>query len=239
MIQIPKDGYWHCKIMIDKNTFPIYLYDKSFYYLNENIVKFYRQNKEFVIDGHRIENREKIKYIKIVHSDQKYITYGIEKKYYFDFPLVFENGKDFTNDLLHSEEYDVFFKEINKSNDNSSNTNTININNINQQQQMQSQSQQISIEKIIELQDTFAELRKELKTNKNIDCEEMKETQDALDELSQNSPTEQKNKAFTKLRRFINTVSSVIDKTSKAFELFEKLKKIYNYIAPVIGLMLI
>ena len=69
--------------------------------------------------------------------------------------------------------------------------------------------------------------------------EEMKETQDALDELSQNSTTEQKNKAFTKLRRFINTFSSVIDKTSKAFELFEKLKKIYNYIAPVIGLMLI
>ena len=233
MIEIPKTGYWHCKIMIDKSSFPIYLYDKSFSYLNENIVKFYRQNKEFVIDGHRIENREKIKYIKIVHSDQKYTTYGIEKKYYFDFPLVFEEGKDFTNDLLHSEEYDDFFKEINKSSDNS-NTNTININNINQQQQIQSQSQQITINQIIELQDTFAELRRALKTNKNIDCEEMKETQDALDELSQNSTIEQKNKAFTKLRRFINTVSSVIDKTSKAFELFEKLKKIVTIIGLIV-----
>lgn len=206
MIQIPKDGYWHCKVeymmveYCEKNM--------SFDTLIRAIISPYKQKEDIIIGGHVIKNKF-VQRINIYHSN---------RKNFLDTEISINN----------------LFKYIKIDNKQNSKKSQININNINQQQQMQSQAQQISIEQIVELQDTFAELRKELKTNKNIDCEEMKETQDALDELSQNSTIEQKNKAFTKLRRFINTVSSVIDKTSKAFELFEKLKKIGTIIGLIV-----
>ncbi len=237
MTEIPKDGYWHIRINFNKESFFYDELDMNYEKLM-NIVQKYNLNQSFTINGRIVKQNTDLKCIHICHTKKPHIFYGKGNSLYYDQWNVFEpnfchDTEDFTNILLNPIQIQ---KRIEKEDNTSS---KITINNINQQQQMQSQSQQITIEQIIELQDTFAELRKELKSNENIDCEEMKETQDVLDELSQNSTTEQKNKAFTKLRRFINTVNSVVDKTSKAFELFEKLKKIYNYIAPIIGLMLI
>ena len=238
MVKIPRDGYWHIRIKLNKKPFFYDTLDMNYEELI-NIVQKYNSNQIFIIDGQIVKQNTDLDYIRICHTENEHVIYGKGNNGYYNQWYVFEpdychDTEDFTNKLLNPKREN---KNVNSSGI-ASNSNII-ITNTNHQQQMQSQTQQITIEQIVELQDTFSELRKELKSNKNIDCEEMKETQDALDELSQNSTTEQKNKAFTKLRRFINTFSSVIDKTSKAFELFEKLKKIYNYIAPVIGLMLI
>ncbi len=233
MTEIPKDGYWHIRINFSKESLFYDALDMSYEELM-NIVQKYNSNQSFTIDGRIVKQNTDLDYIRICHTERKHTIYGKGSNVYYDQWYVFEpddchDTEDFTNELLNPIQ-----ENIEKDGRTS---NGITINNINQQQQMQSQSQQITMNQIIEIQDTFAELRKELKSNGKIDCEEMKEIQDALDELSQNSTTEQKNKAFTKLRRFINTVSSIIDKTSKAFELFKELKKIYNYIAPIIGLM--
>ncbi len=246
MAKIPNVGYWHCQILTDKNRWGIESLDMSFERLNTEIVKPYRRNKEFVISGTRIKSRDEITHIKIVHSEQKSNVYGKESLSSAgvvvlapDRILVFDKGNDFTNYLLYSDEYDKDFIELEKKQSQPKNIITIN----NQQTQSQSQSQNLSISNIIELQDIFAKFRKECKTIEGIDDNDLKEVEDSLDELSAESTPEQKNKAFNKLRRTIQsiicTISNSGDKAIKLVGTLEALKKIYNTCATFINLPLI
>ena len=229
--EIPKDGYWHCQVLDKKDRWPVEILDISFDKLDFEIVQPFIKNQQFFINGVRFTNSQEIFSIKIVHTPQKAEHYGKETLssshvYVFgpDITLVFEKGEDWTARLLYTDEPILNNQATEKE---KSHEFTI-VNNVNQtQSQTQHQEQNLTLDNIQQLQDAFADFRREYKKLPGVDDTILKETQDALDELSNTSSPAEKNKVFNKIintariqkrnqSHILNGFHSVCNKTVKS-----------------------
>ena len=129
MKEIPKDGYWHIRIRIDKNFWFDDEFDMNYEELI-NIVQKYNSNQSFTIEGQLVKPNTDLNYIRICHTEEKHTVYGKGSDSYYDQWYVFEpdlcpSTEDFTNELLNSIQ-----KRIEKD-DNTSNNIIINNNKCN------------------------------------------------------------------------------------------------------------
>lgn len=228
--EIPKSGYWHCKISSKKFRVPGYLFNSDLNRLDFEIIQPFRNNTTLIINGKIFANKEDISFIKIVHTVKKAQCYGqrILAPFTQNIPLVFEQGEDWTPRLLYTE------KKVNSDEVKDNKFPLVNIinNNSQTQSQTQHQEQNLSIESIQQLQDAFADFREEYKKVPNVDDSILKETQDSLDGISNNSSLADKNKAFNKLRRVLTGAEDFIVKTgekaAKLLSTYNTLKQLYD-----------
>ena len=230
--EIPKAGYWHCKICSQKLKVPVYLFDSDLNRLDFEIIQPFRNNTTLIVNGRLFENKADISLIKIVHTIKKAQCYGqkILSPFAQNIPLVFEKGEDWTPRLLYREK-----TVSNEVQDNKYPLVNIINNNSQTQSQIQHQEQNLSIESIQQLQDAFADFREEYKKVPNVDDSILKETQDSLDEISNNSSLTDKNKAFNKLRRVLSSAEDLIVKTgekaAKLLSTYNTLKQLYDILS--------
>ena len=234
--EIPKFGYWHCKICSKKFRVPGYLFNSDLNRLDFEIIQPFRNNTALIIDGKLFANKADISFIKIVHTNKIAQCYGqrILTPFAQNIPLVFEQGEDWTTRLLYTE------KNVDSDAVQDNKYPLVNIINNNSQTQYQTQHQEqnLSIESIQQLQDAFADFREEYKKNPNVDDSILKETQDSLDGISNNSSLADKNKAFNKLRRVLTGAEDFIvktgEKTAKLLSTYNTLKQLYDMLSKYI-----
>lgn len=231
---IPKGGFWHCRVVRNEKEWPINQFDMTYDQLDFEIVQPFIKNQQFFINGVRFANSQGISRIKIVHTEKNNDFYGTRKLSGGGVIVlgptvykVFEIGDDWTSRLLQKAQT----IPPKKSQMPPSNT----VINVNQTQfQTQHQEQNLTLSNIQQLQDAFADFRQEYKKLHGVDDSILKETQDALDELSTTSSSSEKNKALSKLRRVLKGAEEVFDrvgeKATKALLFYETLKKIYDTI---------
>jgi hypothetical protein len=203
-MEIPKNGYWHCKVNVDGHESTST--DLTYSRLVKEIITPYVNNNVFFIGSLQILNRESIFRITILHSineakyyngnkqelsSDNYLTgekkYRTVKNYYNIFNLM-----DKANGEVINYTQQIFSCYELKENKQNSETSPINIfapqnTQIQSQQQKQFQTQEQIQNNIWNLQKAFSEFREVCNEAKILNNTELKEAQDALDELSPNS----------------------------------------------------
>lgn len=232
---IPEGGFWHCRVVRKEKDLPINQFDMTYDRLDFEIVQPFIKNQQFFINGVRFTNSQEISSIKIVHTDKNNDFYGIKKLSGRGVIVlgptvykVFEVGDDWTSRLLQKAQT----IPPQKSSIPSSST-VINVHQT--QSQTQHQEQNLTLDNIQQLQDAFADFRQEYKKLHGVDDSILKETQDALDELSSVSSASEKSKAFSKLRRVLKEAETLItkagEKATKFLVAYHALKGIYDLCA--------
>jgi hypothetical protein len=247
-MEIPTGGYWHCQISLEeKGAWPLNEMDKDYSHIIECIVRPYRENREFIFSGKRIKNRNHIRSIKIVYTEQNAAYYGqksLSSPGVFimapDRILAYDNGKEFTQYLLNSANFepDPKPKDQNSAKGQKIIDQTININQSNNQNQSTNINISLQFNGIEKLQEAFEDWRLSFENLEEREVKRLREAQDSLDVLSPASSAEHACGALNKVRRILTTardagseIGKAIAGTANAMGDISRLKDAYNAVA--------